>query len=214
MSDILQLVKERYTCKDYDETKKISAEDLKKVKEILLNVPTSSNTQTTKYLFINSSELKEKIATCSWESNHKRIVHSSQLIVFCGINRYFTEHMDAIYQQEKTDGRFDKFAGEENYCKNRINTYQQLALHEQLNHIDAQANIALGFFLLGIQGLGINATAMGGFTRGKVDQLLGLSEKGLHAVYLVSIGYSGNGDYNRGITKSRLPEDKVIFTLD
>ncbi|QRN41227.1 MAG: NAD(P)H nitroreductase [Neisseriaceae bacterium] len=213
MQDIISLVNSRYTCKDYDPTKKISADDIEKVKEILIKSPSSSNTQSSHFVMVESDEIKRKIADCSWEANYNRIVHASHVILFCGMNGYNERYLMEVYKQEKADGRFDKFTSEEAYFKNRASLYMSLPYSEQIAHIDAQVNIALGFFLLGIEGLGINATPMGGFVRGKVDQLLGLTDRRLHSVYLVSIGYAGEHDFNMGIKKSRLPEKTLITVM-
>lgn len=209
----MSLVNSRYTCKDYDPEKKVSAENIEKVKEILIKSPSSSNTQSSRFVIVESDEMKRKIADFSWESNYNRIVHASHVIVFCGVNGYNERYLTEVYKKEKADGRFDKFAGEEEYFKNRASLYMSLSHSEQIAHIDAQVNVALGFFLLGIEGLGINATPMGGFTRGKIDQLLGLTDKGLHSVYLVAIGYTGEHDFNAGIKKSRLPEKELIIII-
>ncbi|MFH4354990.1 MAG: nitroreductase family protein [Neisseriaceae bacterium] len=215
MKDIMGLVRSRYTCKDYDPKKKIPKETIKKIEEILVNIPSSSNTQTNRFLIIGAADLKEKVASFCWEANYKRVVQASHLVVFCGMNAYSEAHFSQVYHQEKTDGRFNNTKQEEDYFKiRRTELYLSLPYDQQLALIDAQVNIALGFFLLAVEGLGVNATPIGGFVRGQVDQFFNLFEKGWHSVYLVALGYSGKNDFNAALTKSRLRTKDIIQILD
>ncbi len=60
--------------------------------------------------------------------------------------------------------------------------------------------------------LDIDATPMEGFDQRALDLALGLREKGLTSVVLVSLGLSQRKDFNAALPKSRLPRDE-IFTF-
>ncbi len=75
-----------------------------------------------------------------------------------------------------------------------------------------QVYLALGGLLLGAAMLGIDATPMEGFDSRELDLALGLREKGLTSVVLVSLGVKSDKDFNASLPKSRLPRDE-IFTF-
>ena len=63
---------------------------------------------------------------------------------------------------------------------------------------------------MAVAGLGIHATPIGGFRHGAVDQAFDLKVKGVHSVLLAALGFSGEGDYNCDLPKSRLAVDEII----
>ncbi|ELY4580756.1 NAD(P)H nitroreductase, partial [Cronobacter sakazakii] len=47
----------------------------------------------------------------------------------------------------------------------------------------------------------------------KMDEVLGLKEKGLRSVVVATIGYRSDADFNATLPKSRLDQDVVITQL-
>lgn len=54
---------------------------------------------------------------------------------------------------------------------------------------------------------------MEGFDAKALDEELGLRGKGFTCVVLVALGYSGEGDFNRALPKSRLAAETVFTDI-
>lgn len=68
----------------------------------------------------------------------------------------------------------------------------------------------MGFLLWAAAERGIDSTCLEGLDMAKMDECLGLSEKGLRTVCAVSLGYRLPDDSNAARPKSRLPMDEVV----
>ncbi|EIZ9534513.1 nitroreductase family protein, partial [Cronobacter sakazakii] len=84
---------------------------------------------------------------------------------------------------------------------------------QQREWMTRQAYLALGFLLLGAAAMGLDATPIEGFHPEKMDEVLGLKEKGLCSVVVATIGYRSDADFNATLPKSRLDQDVVITQL-
>jgi nitroreductase/dihydropteridine reductase len=78
--------------------------------------------------------------------------------------------------------------------------------------MEKQTYLALGTLLLGAASLGLDATPMEGFDFKKLDEELGLRDKGFTSLVVVSLGYRSDSDFNAKLPKSRLPAE-AVFTF-
>ena len=78
--DFLKLVQTRYTTKHYS-SKRVSDEDIAKLKEILRLTPSSINSQPWQFVFISDEATKEAFAKVSL-TNEERVRKASHLVVF------------------------------------------------------------------------------------------------------------------------------------
>ncbi len=78
--DFLKLVQTRYTTKHYS-SKRVSDEDIAKLKEILRLTPSSINSQPWQFVFISDEATKEAFAKASF-INEERVKQASHLVVF------------------------------------------------------------------------------------------------------------------------------------
>ena len=76
-----------------------------------------------------------------------------------------------------------------------------------------QSYIAQGFLLYTAAALGIQSTPIEGWDADKVDEILGLREKGMHAQYAVALGYGSPDDHNAARPKSRWPAQRIFHKL-
>lgn len=86
----------------------------------------------------------------------------------------------------------------------------QVTQEELLSWETRQAYIAMGFLLWAAAERGIDSTCLEGLDMAKMDECLGLAEKGLRTVCAVSLGYRLPDDSNAARPKSRLPMDEVV----
>ena len=78
-----------------------------------------------------------------------------------------------------------------------------------------QAYIALGTGLIAAANLQVDATPKEGFDAEKFDTVLGLKEKGLKSVVLLSPGYRDEeNDFLAKLKKVRLPKDEFVTEIN
>ena len=73
--------------------------------------------------------------------------------------------------------------------------------------------LALGNLLNAAADLRIDATPMEGFNPSAVNNILGLHEKGLHAVAMATLGYRHVDDKQQHLIKVRKSQTELFITL-
>ncbi|HAG52248.1 MAG TPA: oxygen-insensitive NAD(P)H nitroreductase [Alphaproteobacteria bacterium] len=214
--DITHYAKTRYSAKAYMADKKISAENLEKVKELLRYSASSTNVQPWHFIIASSEESKAKIAkaTQAYPFNTKAIEDSSHIVVFCAKTSIDEEFLLKVLEQEVKDGRYD--AAPE--FKDRMHQGRSwfVNMHKDeikdLDHwMGKQVYLNAGSFLLGVSALGIDALPMEGIEFDILDEEFGLVEKGYTGVLVVPIGYADKEqDYNSRTPKSRLTYKEIL----
>ena len=184
--DFLELAKNRYTTKKYDSSKKVSEENIQKLKEILRLSPSSINSQPWEFIFISEESLKSQLSQAS-EFNESKIKECSHLIVFTALNN--------IKKFEKD-----------------ILAYLPEGNIEIKSWFQKQVYLSLGFFMSACASLGIESTPMEGIDNKKYDEILKLED--YSTLFAVAIGYRDPNYTNQpSITpKSRLDINTVIKT--
>ncbi len=216
--NLIEIMERRYSTKKFDNTRKISAEDMKQIKELLRLSASSVNTQPWHFIIASSEEGKKQISKSTqgfYAFNDEKVLTASDIVVLCARTSMDEDYLQHILEKEDQDGRF---ANEEikngmhggrsafvNFHKNDYNDLQYW--------MDKQVYLNMGSLLLGSAVLGIDAVPMEGFDVKVLNEELGLTEKGLTAVALVPLGYKANDDFNAQLPKSRLSEEEVFTTI-
>src|SRR3989344_9479902 len=81
MSEILKALNWRYATKSFDQTKKVSENDLNELLEALRLAPSSFGLQPWKFIIIENKELRKKISEKAW--HQPQVTEASHLIVLC-----------------------------------------------------------------------------------------------------------------------------------
>lgn len=214
--NIIDLIKSRKTCKAYDASRTLDKAQIEAIKTLLRYSPSSVNAQPWHYFLLESTDAKNKILPGFMEFNRPKVLESSLTVIFAVRNTLGEAHVELITEQENKDNRFANETGKNNVAAAR-RTFINLNSESQENlntWNEKQAYIALGTLLLGVEALGINATPIEGILTEELDSILGLSNKGLHSIVAVTLGYSKDtDDYNASLPKSRLPEEEIFTTL-
>ena len=218
-NDIAYYAKHRHTTKAYDASKKISDENIEKVKELLRFSPSSVNAQPWHFILASSDEAKQKIAKSTerlYPFNSPSILKASHVVVFCSKLDIEEDYLLRALAQEEKDGRF----GDETQkmqTHGARNMFINLHKHDfkDVQHwMDKQVYLNLGAFLLGVSTLGIDATPMEGIETKVLDEEFGLREKGYSSLVVVPLGYhDAENDYNASLPKSRLPYEEILTEL-
>ncbi|ENX03304.1 oxygen-insensitive NAD(P)H nitroreductase [Acinetobacter modestus] len=214
--DTLATAKTRYATKAYDAEKKIPQAQFEKLLEILRFSPSSVNIQPWHFLIAETDEAKQRIAsalTGNYIYNAAKVLNSSHTLVFCTRTDISAEYLEQLLQQDDVSGRFKDEKAKQGQRDTRQG-YVEFYRNELKNlpaWMENQTYLALGQLLFAAGLEGIDATPMEGFDRELINKEFELTEKGLKASVIVSLGYRSENDFNAKLPKSRL-SDEVVFT--
>ncbi len=214
--DIIHYAKTRYTAKALDPSKKISDENVEKIKELLRYSPSSINSQPWHFILVSSNEGKEKIIKATdviYPANSLVVKNASHVVIFCSKTDIDTDHLQKTLDQEIEDGRLTTDDEKQKALDGRsffIN-YHKNDLKDADQWTAKQVYLNIGAFLLGVSTLGIDATPMEGIDLSVLDEEFNLKEKDYTSLVAVALGYSDpKDDYNAKLNKSRLPYSEIL----
>lgn len=194
----------RHACKVFDETKKISDEDMHYILEIGRKSPSSFGMEAWKFLVITNDELKAELRPACWDQ--VQITSCSHLvIVLAGIESVKIE-----------SGEVEKRFKRRDMPKKSLQMYMQryashlkktLSSDENIYCWTArQAYIAAANMMSGAAFIGIDSCPIEGFEKEKVEEILKLDTKKFQVAMVLPFGYRLNPQPK----KLRLPFDKVV----
>lgn len=212
------LAKSRYTTKAYDATRKIPQETIETLLDQLRHSPSSVNSQPWHFIVASDDQGKARVAKGAeggFVYNESKILNASHVVVLCTRTEMPEAHLQAVLAQEERDGRFandEAKAGQDKSRRGYVNMHK-FDQKDVQHWMEKQTYLALGTLLLGAASLGVDATPMEGFDFKKLDEELGLRDKGFTSLVIVSLGYRSEGDFNAKLPKSRLPAESVFTFL-
>ncbi|XTZ38530.1 oxygen-insensitive NAD(P)H nitroreductase [Salmonella enterica] len=207
----------RHTVKAFEPGQTLPQEQIETLLNVLQNSPSSVNSQPWHFVVASTSEGRELIAkstTGAFAYNEPKVLNASHVIAMCIRSDIDEKHLQKVLAQEQKDGRFvaeGAQAGQDKSRRSYVDMHRY-ELRDLPQWMEKQVYIALGGLLLGAAMLGIDATPMEGFDQRALDLSLGLREKGLTSVVLVSLGVRSEKDFNATLPKSRLAREE-IFTF-
>jgi nitroreductase len=202
----------RYATKKMDPSKPVSEEAVAKIVEAVQMAPTSSGLQPYELLVVRNTEKRAAIRPVAWDQ--AQITDGSHLLVFAAWDNYSEARIDAVVDQmaEERGGMTDLLQG---YYDRLKAMYLPRSDEENYSHAARQAYIGLGFALAAAAELGVDSTPMEGFDPEKVDEILGLKEKGLRSVLLLPLGTRDeSGDWLVNLKKVRKPLSTFVTNID
>lgn len=178
----IELLQKRYATKKYNPNKEIDSEKVEILKEALRLSPSSLNIQPWKFTFVQSTEIKAKLAAASMY-NEDRINEAGLLIVFSVIDNL--ELFIEIITKELPERDSD-------WVKNLKDTMPETIFRTWL---EKQVYVALGIGLSTSIQLGLDSTPMEGITPDKYGDILGM--KDYRPLFAMAVGYAATDDFKR-----------------
>lgn len=205
--ELLTHLQWRYATKKFDTTKKVSSDDLKKLKEAIQLSVSSYGLQLYKVLIIENSAIREQLKPVSWNQN--QITDASHLFVFCNYTDVSSEAIDDFIKQTAETRNIDleRLNGYGDFIKTKL---AEKSIEEKSSWLKSQTYLALGNLLNACAELKIDACPMEGFEPEAYNTILGLNKLGLHAAVIAPIGYRHPEDHTIGQQKVRKPIDKLF----
>lgn len=200
MKKFIDIARERYTTKKYDQLGKVPDSKIQELKETLRLSPSSINSQPWRFTFITQPALKASLAKASY-FNESRVNEASHLVVFSVIDDI------ALFEKQVM----------ENLHQGAIDYYNRFIRHLSETEIKAwmqhQVYLSLGFFLSACAAMEIDSTPMEGIEPDKYDALIG--REGYKTLFAVALGYRATDDANQPTVKPkfRLPMERVVQSI-
>lgn len=205
---LLNQLRWRYATKQFDPTRKISAEDWRTLEESLVLTPSSFGLQPWRFIVVTDQATKEKLVPVSW--GQRQLADASHIVVFAikkdlGANEV-DRYLGRIAQVrgvsvESLNGFRDVLVGFLAQPADQFNSATWAA---------KQAYIALGNFLTSAALLGVDTCPLEGIEPPRYDEILGLAEQGYQTVVVAAAGYRATGDKYATLPKVRFAPEEVI----
>jgi len=201
----------RYATKQFDPTRKISAEDWAILEEALLLTPSSGGLQPWKFIVVTDPSMRASLLPASY--GQAQVTDASHLVVFAGKKNFGEADVDAHIQH---------LAEVQGVPLETLTPLRQMLVGGIVQSLDEsaraawarnQAYIALGNLLTSAALLGIDACPMEGFDRTKYDEILDLPAQGLSAAVIATLGYRSPKDKYANAPKVRFPKEKVFARI-
>ncbi len=214
---IISDLNRRYTAKKFDQSKRISADDMNVIKEAIRLSASSINSQPWKFIVVESDEAKQRFHDSfanMHQFNQPHAKEASHTILLAYDPAFTKEKFAKRVDAEVASGHlpadmYDMFMGA--YAFAEMNTNE-----EGFNGhwTKAQVYIALGNLLHTLARLGIDSTPMEGVDSQLIGEIFKDELDGHVCEVALAIGYHKSGeDYNHGLPKARLPMDDVVTTV-
>ncbi len=194
----------RHACKVFDESKKISEDELKFILEAGRKSPSSFGMEPWKFLVITNEELRAKLRPFCW--NQVQITSCSHLVVVLAAiesakpesgvpkARFARREMS----QEKIDFYLALYAS---HLKHTLSSDENIYAWTSKQSYIASANMMSAAAFIGIDSCPIE-----GFEKEKVEEILGLDTKKYQLSMLLPLGYR----VNEQSTQLRLAYEEVF----
>ncbi len=199
--ELINHLKWRYATKKFT-SEKVPEHKVNQIVEAINLTASSCGLQPYRILVISDPEVRAKLAEGSF---NKQITDSSHLMVFAAFNTVTTAYIEEYVQMSERQRNLPE--GALNDFKNAlVSNFESTTPEADAVWSSKQAYIGLGTALVAAAELQVDATPMEGFDPARFDEVLGLSEQGLHPAVILSLGYrDAENDFLAGMDKVRLP---------
>ncbi|TXR51492.1 NAD(P)H-dependent oxidoreductase [Reinekea thalattae] len=211
MSTLIDKLNWRYATKKMDPSKAVPEDKLQRILEAIRLTATSSGLQPYEVIVVSNPELRQQIQPNAWDQ--AQITEGSHLLVFAAWDNYTEDRINEMFDLVNDERGF-KNEGWENYRQMLLSNYPQRSAEENYQHAARQAYIGLGTALIAAAEEQVDCTPMEGFVPEKVDEILGLKERGLRSVILLPLGYRAEeGDWLKDLKKVRRATEDFITEM-
>jgi len=210
--NIKEILEWRYATKTFNTDKKVPEEDIESLLQEVNLSATSYGLQPFEFVVVGNQKIKEALVEHSY--GQKQIAESSHLIVLAVRTdidaSYITEYAELI---EKTRG-LPKGSVDE-FKDVMLSGFENMSQQDKIVWAQKQAYIILGTLMISTAARKIDGCPMEGFNPKAYDEVLGLTEKNLHATLVFPIGYrlSSDKDKSQDYAKVRKSLKDIVVRI-
>ncbi len=207
--NLIESLEWRYASKRMN-GERVPEEKVHNILEAIRLAPSSMGLQPYTILVIEDEALKKQIRPLAY--NQPQIEESSHLLVFAAWDNVTPQHIEE-YINNTAEVRNVAVETLNDFKNSLLNMAENRTQEENFNWAARQAYIAFGTALVAAAAERVDATPMEGFSPEKLDELLGLNEKGLKSVTLLPLGYrDAENDWLAKLPKVRRVKEKLFIT--
>jgi nitroreductase/dihydropteridine reductase len=212
MSELLQKLQWRYATKKMNPAKVVPQDKVERILEAARLAPTSSGLQPFEIIVVTNKAVREQIKPKAWGQG--QVTDCSHLLVFAAWDNYTSERINMMFDLTNAQ-RGGTNEGWENYRQMLLKNYPPRDPQVNFEHAARQAYIGLGAALIAAAFEEVDATPMEGFDPKALDEILGLSARGLRSVSILPLGYrEADGDWLVNLKKVRRPREQFITEVN
>jgi nitroreductase / dihydropteridine reductase len=207
--ELIETLRWRYATKKYSD-RKIAEDILQRVITAISLSASSFGLQPYRLFVIDNETLRKQLSEHSF---NPQVAEASHLLLFAA---------HTSINEEVINDYITLIARERGISTVALEIFKQKGLMPLLDKTEEdffiwaarQAYIALGTALIAAAAERVDATPMEGFSPNMFDELLGLKEKGLKSVVLLSLGYRDEHlDHSAKLKKVRWPREQFVTHL-
>ncbi|MBN2746427.1 MAG: nitroreductase family protein [Bacteroidales bacterium] len=208
MNTITEALKNRYAVKLFDDSKKLTQEQVEELKTVVNLTASSLGMQPYRIVIIENQKIKEALKPSAY--NQAQITTASHLFLFCAYEQldqdYVEDYMNLIAETRQQTR--ESLKGYESM----VSSFVDGRTKEELSVWAAkQAYIAIGNLLTSAAIAGIDACPMEGFDAQAFKEIMNLDKMNLQPLALVALGYKSAEDKYADLAKVRRSND-IMFT--
>lgn len=186
---------------------KVSEEKLNAILEATELSASSYGLQPYTVVVVSNQEVKLKLQAAAY--GQPQLAESSHVLVFC---------VPTTITKNDVSAFIELTAAERNLSVDDLKGYQEMiqGTVDSLSDVEKQAwsskqlYLALGTALAAAAELKVDSCPMEGFSRADFDTILGLEEKGLHAMVILPLGYRSPEDATANAAKVRKSKENLF----
>lgn len=201
-NDFYTILNERHSVRHYDSSVKITEEEIKEILEAATLAPSSSNSQSWRFLVVTDPEIKQQLLPIA--NNQQQVVDASALIVVLGDLQMY-ELTEQINDQAVETGFMTREIADR-FTANYVNLYTSIPEQRLREIIVFDAGLVSMQIMLVAKQKGFDSVPMGGFDRDKLKAFFNMPERYLPLLVL-PIGKPAKP----GRKSPRLPVEQITF---
>ncbi|WP_036155968.1 NAD(P)H-dependent oxidoreductase [Maribacter forsetii] len=207
MDTLLDKLKWRYATKKFDNSKKVSSENLNTLLEAARLTASSYGLQPYHIYVIENVDIRTQLRKASYDQ--PQITDASHIIVLVNKTTFDSTMIDDYIANIMATRGLSK-EDLEDFSQTMKSTLLDLPDTHKGAWTSNQAYIVLGNLMTIAAEMEIDTCPMEGFENAKYNEILGLNNKGLNAAVVLAVGYRSPEDETQNYPKVRYSKEQII----
>jgi nitroreductase len=208
MSNTTKNLSWRYATKQYDTTKKLTADQQALLKEALRLAPSSFGLQPYKFIHVTDPAIRAQLRAAAWDQ--QQITDASDLFVLAALRSIDESYIDRYFALT-AQVRNTTVEALKGYRDMIVSSVMGKPEGERLEWMKHQTYIPLGMALSVAAENNIDTTPMEGFDPAAFDTILGLEALNLTSCLVLAAGFRSSDDQHQNDAKVRFSESDLFI---
>ena len=201
-NDFNEITFRRKSIRAYDETVKISQEEMLEMIAEATKALSSVNMQPWRFVVVESDEAKAKLLPLVRFNGSQNNTSSAMILIFGDMNCH--EYGEEIYGQAVAEGKMPSEVRDQQLAA-ILPYYQNFTKQEMNDVVKIDSSLAAMQFMLVARAHGYDTNAIGGFEADQLAEAFGMDKERYVPVMILSVGKA----VDQGYESVRLAADKV-----